>query len=44
MRDIFLPQDAEAILSIPISESFAKIEWFGLKTRKAISLLEVLIG
>ena len=24
MRDIFLPQDAEAILSIPISESFVK--------------------
>ena len=24
VRDLFLPQDAEAILSIPISESFAR--------------------
>ena len=44
VRDLFLPQDAEAILSIPISESFTRDRMVGLKRRKVISQLEVLIG
>ena len=44
VRDLFLLQDAEAILSIPISESFARDRMVGLKRRKVISQLGVLIG
>ena len=44
VRGLFLPQDAEAILSIPINESAAKDRMVWTKDKKGILLLGVHIG